>query len=389
MRTTTTSAREDDDDDDDDDDAGERELAQKVARVRDRFADVLADGARVEIAPSDAREFRSRCRFQLVRDDDGGVRHAMWESGAPTLRVDDFETAVRGIRRAMRAVPRAVREGRLDEGLEAAHYLASAHEDKVLCTLVYSTPIDEETWVREARRVLETDASMGGIELMGRSKGVAAKTHRDYVVESYALADGTRLTYKHVEGSFSNPNRKITIATMEFLRDCAREIRKAEGRPLRLLELYCGNGNHSCALAGVFERVVAVEIDTKLVRAASESCAMNGVTNVEIVLADSQNFAKRMLRGKFNDAAGNALRAEDFDVVLVDPPRAGLDDDTLELVGGKFKHILYVSCGPDNLLKNIEQGMREHTCKRFAILDHFARTKHIEVAVYMRRDTVD
>ena len=35
--------------------------------------------------------------------------------------------------------------------------------------------------------------------------------------------------------------------------------------------------------------------------------------------------------GKFNDAAGNALRAEDFDVVLVDPPRAGLDDDTLEL----------------------------------------------------------
>ena len=33
--------------------------------------------------------------------------------------------------------------------------------------------------------------------------------------------------------------------------------------------------------------------------------------------------------------------------------------------------------------------MREHTRKRFAILDHFARTKHIEVAVYMRRDTVD
>ena len=54
MTTTTTSAREDDDDDDDDD-AGERELAKKVARVRDRFADVLADGARVEIAPSDAR----------------------------------------------------------------------------------------------------------------------------------------------------------------------------------------------------------------------------------------------------------------------------------------------------------------------------------------------
>jgi tRNA (uracil-5-)-methyltransferase len=150
--------------------------------------------------------------------------------------------------------------------------------------------------------------------------------------------------------------------------------------------LYCGNANHSCALAGVFERVVAVEIDAKLVCAAKESCTMNGVTNVEVVLADSQNFAKRMTRGKCKDASGNAMLAEDFDVVLVDPPRAGLDDDTLELVG-KFKHILYVSCGPDNLLKNMDRGMREHAFQRFAILDHFAYTKHIEVAVYMRRET--
>jgi len=371
-----------------DDDAYARGLEEKVARVRTAFARALANGARVEVVPSDAREFRSRCRFQLVRDADGALRHALWDGGGPTRAVDDFEMAVGGIRRAMRAVPRAVSVGGLDAGLEAAHYLSSAaREDQpVLVTLVYSTPIDEDAWVKAARRILETDASMVGVELMGRSKGVAAKTHRDYVLETYALRDGTRLTYKHAEGSFSNPNYKITIATMEFLRDCAREIREAEERPLRLLELYCGNANHSCALADVFERVVAVEIDAKLVCAANESCAMNGVTNVEVVLADSQNFAKRMTRGKCKDASGNAMLAEDFDVVLVDPPRAGLDDDTLELVS-EFKHILYVSCGPDNLLKNMERGMCKHACKRFAILDHFAYTKHIEVAVYMRRET--
>ena len=140
MRTTTTSAREDDDDDDDDDDAGERELAQKVARA-------FATGSRT--CSRTARAWRSRRRtrasfgvdvdFQLVRDDDGGVRHAMWESGAPTLRVDDFETAVRGIRRAMRAVPRAVREGRLDEGLEAAHSRERARRQSAVYARVLDT----------------------------------------------------------------------------------------------------------------------------------------------------------------------------------------------------------------------------------------------------------
>ena len=121
-----------------DDDAYARGLEEKVARVRTAFARALANGARVEVVPSDAREFRSRCRFQLVRDADGGLRHALWDGGGPTRAVDDFEMAVGGIRRAMRAVPRAVSVGGLDAGLEAAHYLSSAaREDQpVLVTLV-------------------------------------------------------------------------------------------------------------------------------------------------------------------------------------------------------------------------------------------------------------
>jgi tRNA (uracil-5-)-methyltransferase len=111
---------------------------------------------------------------------------------------------------------------------------------------------------------------------------------------------------------------------------------------------------------------------------------MNDVSNVEVVLADSRKFSKRMLAGKFQDASGHRILLDDFSVVLVDPPRAGLDPDTLALVS-RVDHILYVSCGPENLLKNIREGLRSHVVEQLIVLDHFPNTRHVEVAVYMRR----
>jgi tRNA (uracil-5-)-methyltransferase len=252
----------------------------------------------------------------------------------------------------------------------------------VLATLVYSTPINVDAWTLAARRLLATKFDDVSLELMGRCKGVVAKTGDDFVWEEYELGDGSVLTYKHTEGAFSNPNRTITIATMEFLRDAAK---KKFSRRKMLLELYCGNANHTCALANLYERVVAVEVNPVLVDAARESLDMNSVSNVDIILSPSESVAKSLLRGKFKDAAGATIRVEDFDAVLVDPPRAGLDADTLALVS-QIDHVLYVSCGPENLLANIRDGLdATHAVDDFIVLDHFPWTRHIEVAVSMRK----
>jgi tRNA (uracil-5-)-methyltransferase len=169
---------------------------------------------------------------------------------------------------------------------------------------------------------------------------------------------------------------------MEFLRDAAK---KKFSRRKMLLELYCGNANHTCALANLYERVVAVEVNPVLVDAARESLDMNSVSNVDIILSPSESVAKSLLRGKFKDAAGATIRVEDFDAVLVDPPRAGLDADTLALVS-QIDHVLYVSCGPENLLANIRDGLdATHAVDDFIVLDHFPWTRHIEVAVSMRK----
>lgn len=368
---------------DDDDDARATSFERKTAWIRESFADV-ANAAVWRVARSPSTEHWSRCRFQVVRDDDGALAYATWIGGRPDARLegDDFPCAVRAIRNVMGAVLRACERSALERGLEAAHFLASAASGKVLVTLVYSTPIGD-AWLVEAKRVLASDGALANVELMGRSKGVVMKTANDWLVEEYALSDGTRLRYRHTEGAFSNPNRFITIATMEFLRECAMSIGDVD-MGSSLLELYCGNANHTCALAPMFKRVVAIEINPNLVEAARENLDMNGVSNVEVVLANSKNFSKRMLAGKFEDAAGNGIRLDDFSVVLVDPPRAGLDPDTLALVS-RVDHILYVSCGPENLLKNIRDGFSSHVIEQLVVLDHFPNTRHVEVAVYMRR----
>ena len=371
-------------------------LARKSARIVDALRGATANrrgvAFEVELGLSRVESFRSRARFQIVRrrkDDDRGddedassLSYAMWDGGGPNVMVEDFPMATEEIRRAMPRTLCAVRKRRsVRDGLEAAHFLASVWEGSLLITLVYSKPIDAEEWLKEAREVCQEIGER--VELVGRSKGAVARTGRDHVVETYEVGDDKRLlSYKHTEGAFSNPNRDVTIATMEFLCSCARSFGAADAS---LLEMYCGNGNHTCALASVFKRILAVEINPKLVDAARESCAMNGVTNAEIVLADSQNVSKRLTRGQFTDATGASVSPKDFAAVLVDPPRAGLDDDTLKLVA-EFDHVLYVSCGPENFFRNFEAGMaKTHAIERFIILDHFPYTQHVEIAAYMKR----
>ena len=72
-------------------------------------------------------------------------------------------------------------------------------------------------------------------------------------------------------------------------------------------------------------------------------------------------------------------------MVLVDPPRAGLDADTLNSVL-KFDNILYISCNPKSLHRNLREGLAAtHKIERIAVFDQFACTPFLEVAVLLRR----
>ena len=140
------------------------------------------------------------------------------------------------------------------------------------------------------------------------------------------------------------------------------------------------------ALAPYFRRVVGVEINSRLVDAAKENITANGVTNGHVIHIPSEKFTIRQLKKPiYADTSPFEDLNYQFSVVLVDPPRAGLDCRTARLVNG-FDHILYISCGPLSLLRDLQSGLGEgRDIERMAIFDHFPYPRHIECGVYLKR----
>lgn len=396
-----------------------------------------------------------------VPGQDSKLCYVVWTNGR-MVRVVQFPIASEAICQAMPRLLSAVElVPVMRTELRAVKFLCSSTGD-LLVTLVYRARTFGGFWEHEARKLMH---KIGATGILGRSKGVRCAVGKDYVIEGgVKLSDGRVLTYKHVESSFSNPNLSMAIHTLDWLCESARWIRDYEDelevvdgkdsagpcdvaqndddddeakqkevaetettfalnerRKLNLLELYCGSGNHTVALAGRhFDFVLGVEIDKRLVKAAAGNLSKNGLnpTQARVVQADSQKFCARVLRRQRwretipRDAKSGPIRQDkepgqrknagmghgesksdakrsgldvQFSAVLVDPPRAGLDATTLASVK-KYRHILYISCNPDALERDLRAGLLQtHVPLRCAFLDHFPYTQHVEAAVYLRK----
>ncbi|EOA3792905.1 tRNA (uridine(54)-C5)-methyltransferase TrmA, partial [Acinetobacter baumannii] len=74
----------------------------------------------------------------------------------------------------------------------------------------------------------------------------------------------------------------------------------------------------------------------------------------------------------------------DFDTVFVDPPRAGIDDETLKLLQS-FERIIYISCNPNTLYENLKTLTQTHRVTKFALFDQFPYTHHVESGVLLEK----
>jgi tRNA (uracil-5-)-methyltransferase len=87
---------------------------------------------------------------------------------------------------------------------------------------------------------------------------------------------------------------------------------------------------------------------------------------------------------KFRRLEGFDLTAYNYDTVLVDPPRAGLDKESVALVS-RFNKIIYISCNPNTLKENLLDLTKTHAIEKFALFDQFPYTAHIETGIVLIR----
>ncbi|WP_036534873.1 tRNA (uridine(54)-C5)-methyltransferase TrmA [Oceanobacter kriegii] len=253
-----------------------------------------------------------------------------------------------------------------------------------LITMIYHKKLDEE-WEVAARALSKqlTDAMGSEVAIIGRSRKQKVVLQRDYVTEVLNV-DGEQYSYRQIEGGFTQPNGEMNQQMLSWARACADDLGERSERG-DLLELYCGNGNFSVAMANKFDRVMATEISKTSVNAAQVNIADNQVDNLIIARLSSEEFVQA-LRGEatFTRLKDIDLNSYDFRTVLVDPPRAGLDDESVKQVQG-YDNIIYISCNPDTLHNNLQVLTETHDIVRLALFDQFPYTHHIETGVFLRR----
>lgn len=260
----------------------------------------------------------------------------------------------------------------LKKRLYAVEFLATL-SGEMLVTMIYHRRLDAD-W-ETAARALAAELEIG---IIGRSRGQKLVLERDWVLEHFEL-DGRELTYQQLEGSFSQPNGGVNRQMLGWARAQAANLGGD------LLELYCGNGNFTVALAPLFGKVLATEVSKTSVQAAGYNLDANRIANTAVVRMSSDEISAALAgREQFKRMQDIDLGAYRFSTIFVDPPRSGLDPATLELAAG-FDHILYISCNPQTLQENVAALQATHRIQAAAVFDQFPYTHHLECGLLLQR----
>ena len=173
------------------------------------------------------------------------------------------------------------------------------------------------------------------------------------------------LVYKIQPASFFQTNREMAALLQKTV------VAFAAVKPDETcLDLYCGNGFLTLALAERGHETIGVELDEAAVAAARENAALNNIGNVIFSAGASESILPIVL-----------IRDKP-DVIVVDPPRPGLHPAALsELMAYRAKRLVYVSCNPNSLAHDLKTLLDIYEVKATRCLDLFPHTPHVETVV--------
>ena len=352
------------------------QLADKAAWFSDNFGPLGAPAP--QVFASAPLHYRLRAEFRVWHHGDT-FDYAMFDPENPKKPVlmRDFAAASASINAAMQALHgQVLAEPLLKHKLYAVEFLATLAGD-LLVTLIYHKKLDE-AWEAAGRALMATM----GVAVIGRSRGQKVVLERDWVEECLTV-DGRQLRYRQYEGAFSQPNGGVNQQMLGWA--CAQAAALGRSEAGDLLELYCGNGNFTLALAPHFGKVLATEMSKTSVNAALHNQAANGIDNLTLVRMSSEDMSAALTGAEsFQRLKDVDLPGYDFRTLFVDPPRSGLDPATLAIAAG-FEHILYISCNPQTLKDNVAALAATHEVVAAAVFDQFPYTHHLECGLRLRK----
>ena len=160
--------------------------------------------------------------------------------------------------------------------------------------------------------------------------------------------------------SFFQINKETTKDLYDEVLNIIKDI-----KPNKVLDLYCGTGSIGIYIADHVKEIIGVEYCKEAFEDACKNKELNNLKNISFINSKVENEIS-----KFKD---------NFDLIIVDPPRSGLDKKTknyLKLLDSKI--IIYVSCDPVTLMRDIKDLYNSYELKSIELFNMFPRTYHVE-----------
>jgi len=146
----------------------------------------------------------------------------------------------------------------------------------------------------------------------------------------------------------------------------------------KVLDLFCGMGNFSIPFARSGAEVTGVEHNRPAIEAARKNVGSEGTDNSKFIVADVGNYLQGIKKQR---------KKERFDLVLLDPPRQGLGKTTSLLPATGARKIIYISCDPATLSRDLKSlGGLGYRLRNITPLDMFPHTHHIESLAVLEKN---
>lgn len=164
---------------------------------------------------------------------------------------------------------------------------------------------------------------------------------------------------------FVQTNQKVALKLYETAGQWVKELKIHS-----LTELFSGQGAFSFFCAPYVEEAFGVEINQSAVRQANELSQQLKTSHLSFIASDAKDVE-------------NEIKKLGPDLILVNPPRSGLKESIKILKENTPKHLIYSSCSPETLSKDLMELKEIYQIKKCQIFDMFPHTEHFEVLVLL------
>ena len=347
-----------------------KQLQDKENLFNSYFNDVVSK----DIYSSAHHSFRHRCEFGLTKFKNG-FNYSMIKDHK-RIEIDEYPICSESIQSLMKILLQELnKEDVLFNKLFQIEF-QSSRSDEAMVSLIYHKKLDEN-WVKKIE-VLKENLKCS---IIGRSKNQKIIIGQDYVTEQYASLY-KKFSLNLYEQCFSQTNPDICDRMINWIEDNGK-------KDTDIIELHCGIGTFTIPLSRLFNNVIATENSRPSLIALEINIKLNKCNNIKyarlsgketLEAYEEKRAFRRLINKKIN------LKKYNIKSIFVDPPREGIDQDTISKIS-HFDEIIYISCGFESLKRDLDILKKTHEIKKAAMFDQFPYTDHIESGVILERIT--